>query len=129
MTDLIARLVADASTLLPRLVLDPSGFCAGRLKRPVCLLGCPHGGKTVLAHMLGTHPDIAHYPDEAHRLWHPHLYLWRDSSLKRTVRPLWADPDTFAADATASRTHSAVVTLKGNLCTTQSGGAILSRYV
>lgn len=114
MTELLSRVVADAPNLLPRIVRYAPDFFAGKLRRPVFLLGCPRSGKTVLAEVLGGHPDLAHFPDEANRLWHPHLYPWRDSPLRRTVPPLWANPAAFAAGANESRTRDDVLTLKAS---------------
>jgi hypothetical protein len=114
MTELLARVVADAPNLLPRIVRYAPDFFAGRLRRPVFLLGCPRSGKTVLAEALGRHPELAHFPDEANRLWHPHLYPWRDSPLRQSVPPLWADPGAFAAGANASRTRADVLRLKAS---------------
>jgi hypothetical protein len=64
-----------------------------QLKNPVFLLGVARSGTTVLADLLGAHPQIANW-SELNRLWDPAGYPWETSNHSR--RPDWADPHGFA---------------------------------
>lgn len=73
--------------------LAPSVF-ARRLERPVFLIGCARSGTTLLAGMLGTHPQIAEW-SEANYLWDPGWYPWRPEF--RDKLPLEVDEPAFIA--------------------------------
>jgi hypothetical protein len=90
-------------SLLPRLARHLPGGLMPRVERPVFLLGCGRSGKTVLAELLGRHPDIALFPDEANFLWHPRLYPWRESDLRDRVPPIWFDPAAFTEKSIIAR--------------------------
>lgn len=100
-------------SLLPRLARHLPGALTPRVQRPVFLLGCGRSGKTVLAGVLGRHPDIALFPDEANFLWHPRLYPWRDSDLKDRVPPIWVDPQAFTKQSIDARDPHDIDVLKG----------------
>jgi hypothetical protein len=99
----IDRVVSNVPSLLPGVARHLPGTLTPRVERPVFLLGCGRSGKTVLAGVLGRHPDIALFPDEANFLWHPRLYPWRDSELRDRVPPIWVDPRAFTGGSLGAR--------------------------
>jgi hypothetical protein len=109
---LLPRLVGNAPNLLPRLVRAAPLLMPRAPRRPVFLLGCGRSGKTVLAELLGAHPQVALYPGEANDLWHPRLYPWRYSPHRDAVPPIWVDPLAFAAGSARVRTARDVRALK-----------------
>jgi hypothetical protein len=114
------ELVIRAPNVLPRLVRLAPARLASLLRRPVFLVGCGRSGKTVVAELLGQHPGIARFPDEANHLWHPRLYPWRDSALKSVIPPMWVDPARFTLGSLDARTQRDVDVLRGTLGTYQA---------
>lgn len=83
------------------------GWAQKAVRNPCLVIGCGRSGSTFLRRTLSTHPDLAVYPSEANRYWHPDLYPWT----ARTVDapPLWMDPIRFsrASAATWSKERAA----------------------
>jgi hypothetical protein len=71
------------------------GFFAGRLKRPFFIIGSARSGTTILVDTLASHRQIATFPGEANRLWHPHTYPWSTSPYRDRIPPLWVGPRRF----------------------------------
>jgi hypothetical protein len=68
------------------------GWADGQLRNPVLLIGVARSGTTVLADLLGTHPQVANW-SELNHLWDPRGYPWEASDHSRP--PDWADPHAF----------------------------------
>jgi hypothetical protein len=77
-----------SALLLARLA---PGWCSRQLRRPVFVVGCARSGTTLLAGMLGTHPQIAEW-SEVNYVWDPGWYPWR---------PEFADKLPLEVDAAA----------------------------
>ncbi len=63
-----------------------------QLHNPVFLIGVARSGTTVLADLLGAHPQIANW-SELNQLWDPKGYPWDGSNDARP--PDWSDPQEF----------------------------------
>lgn len=63
----------------------PAWWMGGRLDRPVFVIGAPRSGTSLLYAILRSHPDLAHWPGEAHEVWeadyHPALRNWESNAL------------------------------------------------
>jgi hypothetical protein len=57
------------------------GFFAGKIQNPIFVIGCARSGKTLLAHLLSLHLDVANW-QEANNIWDPGGYPWRISNLE-----------------------------------------------
>ena len=76
------------------------GWSAARLARPCFVVGSGRSGTTMLATMLGMHPDIAVVPTEANHLWHPRSYPWHQHP-EYAGAPYWVDPVGFSRQSAA----------------------------
>lgn len=67
----------------------PGLWLGGQLTRPIFIIGAPRSGTSLLYSVLRTHPDLSHWPGEAHEVWeadfHPALTGW-DSNVIKSVR-------------------------------------------
>ncbi|MDX1564153.1 MAG: sulfotransferase, partial [Phycisphaeraceae bacterium] len=63
------------------------------IDRPTFLIGTGRCGSSLLVEMLDSHPDLAGYPGEANRLWHPSLYPLEKTDLK--TAPIEMDGEAF----------------------------------
>ena len=63
------------------------------IDRPTFLIGTGRCGSSLLVRMLATHPQIADYPGEANRLWHPKLYPLEKTDLE--AAPIEMDGEAF----------------------------------
>jgi hypothetical protein len=74
-----AKLLLRQATHLPGLVTG------GKLDRPVFIIGAPRSGTSMLYAILRAHPQLAHWPGEAHEVWeydyHPALRGWESNAL------------------------------------------------
>jgi hypothetical protein len=70
-------------------------YFAGKLHAPFFIIGLARSGTSLLLHSLACHEDLAAYPGEANRLWHPQTYPWRHSKHRDDVPPIWHDPKAF----------------------------------
>lgn len=70
----------------------PAPF-AGRVRRPVFLIGCGRSGSSALYDTLAAHPAVAAFVSEANELWHPGMYPWRDAPAG--TLPYWIDPVAY----------------------------------
>lgn len=104
--------LTDRPNLLPRVARFLP--VPGSVRRPTFLVGCGRSGKTVLAELLGRHPEVALYPGEANHLWHPRIYPWRDSPHRSEVPPIWFDPVGFAEGSLRATSRRDVRVLKGS---------------
>lgn len=68
----------------------------GVVKRPVFITGVGRSGTTMLCQLLGHHPDIGVYPNEANTLWHPKSYPWHVHASTLSIKPYWMDPVAFS---------------------------------
>ncbi|MFN2594517.1 MAG: sulfotransferase, partial [Actinomycetota bacterium] len=63
----------------------PAWWLGGRLDRPIFIIGAPRSGTSLLYAILRTHPQLAHWPGEAHEVWeaehHPALNGWDSNAL------------------------------------------------
>jgi hypothetical protein len=63
----------------------PGLWLGGRVRRPVFIIGAPRSGTSILYRILRAHPDLAHWPGEAHEVWeaehHPALIGWTSNAL------------------------------------------------
>ena len=73
-------------TTMARLMPD---FWIGQLKNPVFIIGTARSGTSLLARLIGTHPEIANW-SEANEVWDPTGYPSRPN-----VAPDWVDPYAF----------------------------------
>lgn len=62
------------------------------VEEPVFIVGSTRSGKTLLARLVGTHPDVTVFPNEANHLWHPETHPWYHSPYRDEVAPFWVDP-------------------------------------
>ena len=66
----------------------PAWWAGGRLDRPIFIIGAPRSGTSLLYAILRTHPQLAHWPGEAHEVWeadhHPALREWDSNALDRS---------------------------------------------
>ncbi len=76
------------------------GWAQKAVRNPCFIIGCGRSGSTFLRRTLATHPDLAVYPSEANRHWHPDLYPW--SSRKVDAPPIWLDPKQFSQASTGT---------------------------
>jgi hypothetical protein len=67
----------------------------GSLNHPVFIVGTGRCGTTVLLRLLDSHPELARFPSEANRLWHPALYPYELAEME--VEPYAVDPAAFTA--------------------------------
>lgn len=81
-------------------------YFSQKLKNPIFILGCNRSGTTLLVNTLATHPDIATYPGEANKLWHPQTFPWRYSIHKSVLPPLEVNPIEFTKRSLAYRSPS-----------------------
>ena len=68
------------------------GWAGRQLRNPVFLIGVARSGTTVLADLLGAHPQIANW-SELNQLWDPRGYPWDASNGARP--PDWVEPLEF----------------------------------
>ncbi len=69
------------------------GLGEGRLSRPYFVVTAGRSGSTFLMRVLEEHPDLAVYPSEANRLWHPKAYPRR--RFGEEVPRFWREPERF----------------------------------
>ncbi|MDQ3877679.1 MAG: sulfotransferase, partial [Actinomycetota bacterium] len=66
----------------------PSWWMGVRLRAPIFIIGAPRSGTSLLYAILRAHPDLAHWPGEAHEVWeadyHPALRGWDSNALTRS---------------------------------------------
>jgi hypothetical protein len=95
------RVIALASNSFATVAPD---FTASKLKNPFFFVGSGRSGTTMLAHLLASHRDIAVYPYEANKMWHPKSYPWHHSENCDTS-PIWVDPYAFTQVSLNARTE------------------------
>ncbi len=69
------------------------GWSARRLARPHFVIGTGRSGSTALRRALSGHPELAVYPGELNRLWHPRAYPWH--RYRSEVPRFWEEPRRF----------------------------------
>lgn len=67
----------------------------GSLGHPVFIIGTGRCGTTLLLRLLDSHPELARFPSEANRLWHPSLYPYELA--ETDIEPYVVDPAAFTA--------------------------------
>ena len=93
----IARKIAD------RLADFYPSFSESKVKNPFFIIGCGRSGTSLLLKVLAAHLEIAAYPDEANKLWHPQAYPWHESKL--FIPPFWSEPYGFTRMSLQNRTE------------------------
>lgn len=78
--------------LSPLLAKTNPDFFAGQLRNPIFVIGSARSGTTLLAGLLGQHPQVAHW-SEANQIWDPTWYPWRPENRGRW--PMEYDPEAF----------------------------------
>jgi hypothetical protein len=63
----------------------PGLLAGGRVREPIFIIGAPRSGTSILYRILRAHPQLEHWPGEAHEVWeaehHPALTGWRSNAL------------------------------------------------